>query len=537
MSLSRALLMLVLASLPAQAKVSAANRTLIRMAGDKSALVLVVRPDRWGRADGPDLWAAFRAIAHAQFVSLPASLPGLDTSRAMVLGAGETDDLPPSRISDFIFEQGGKLREPVTRYRAIVPASDRALLKSSMESLLDTMGFRRDAGSPAEGSVTFYTRGYWGIAVIPERDSIRVEVIEECSLPSLLPSWRAIATSPPGIEPSVDTPALTYAAAADDAAAVSYMRPWRIASAATAAELCHALAGFHGLDPDPLTLWLIRTHAWSYPMDVYRYLALEPGDVDDVATVFRGGARPRVEGMLTLSRGAATLFRSVVREIAAARTDAGGTIDWRALLGRFRAPGAVPRVEDRPKDCRAACDWYLLAHYPLRMAARAVAGSAFKLDTWRAAPSPPWIVEIPWKPTDAGFSELFRSVQAFIRLPESGKSRVAFLDPAILIQVGSEEDIALPPPRAPVNVPDFTDSDSPEWRCYASALDTLRGRFANVMGDDPPSTLKRFDQALVEFKERVACAARAPKLKKEIEALSRALARHRRQLMIAIGNP
>lgn len=388
---------------------------LVRAAGHDAVVTVLLRPARWpasqrareslaalgervggkdgealrGVASAPSAWAALVGLStFAGGSPLPASLPGWDQGRPLVLGLFAAPPADLALLAEALLP-GAAAPRPLIRHRLVVPAKDPGALRAALIEIAGRLGLRPDPEGASRLGLRdgVYRDGRTGVALRPAADHVRIDVVP-CRAASCATPWQEADTPAPAAQPM--TPALRFALA-DGPLASAYVRPWRLRD--------HALA--HGtqniLDAlevaDPAMRLVLGMQGWSEVAAGQLLLSgtAQESEQEDVAVTLSTGPGVRVAALSSLTPlGAALLSgaaRSAARPLQIQDTEAppllrgGFALDLAALIQkapRLTAPKGVPeeRRGRRPwalltmiQECGAACVIDLELRRPLAMLA------------------------------------------------------------------------------------------------------------------------------------------------------------------------
>ncbi len=292
------------------------NQTLelLKAAGDRAVLVLVIRPAQWkkfGDAVRP-FWApvakelqlpvevldeltllrAFRLrLGEAEGDTELPPLEGLDETRPIVAALFEPNPGPVAMAARFMafshLHEGG----PGIAHRVLLPASDTAALAASVVAAIEAAGVRRRAGADdwkeLKGGALFVPGLLEGcLAVIPEEGHVRLEMTAfetfdyDLLKEGVLAHWRQNLGRSPSVVNLPLTPALDYAASGEPFA-VAYFRPWMMRDLTLQLAVAAAVTGLEYAPADQKQAMLAR--AVSAAQSAGLLMSPEGAEVDDLA--------------------------------------------------------------------------------------------------------------------------------------------------------------------------------------------------------------------------------------------------------------
>jgi TonB family protein len=306
---------------------------LFRAAGDKAALVMLVRPERWKQATStlkpilsgldpildqtlgaPDPMTAIAGLA-GEGSMLSGGLDGWDMSRPVVMAWFEpqSNDLVLAARAvipsfDLALEKG----VPGFRHRMLIPATDPRLLTASLGDLLTMAGLQeRSAGNLPPGARLFeYLSG--PVCLIPVETAgkqpgpggghVRIEILTHGVFPpgdkaAALSAWIDSLSVPVAFDLPV-TPALLAAVSRPDLLTV-HVRPWQYRDLASQFGTMQLLQALSFADPSMKAMLLARglsIVAWSSLM-----MSPVGSELDDftLSMDLNGGLRIGGTGSLT----------------------------------------------------------------------------------------------------------------------------------------------------------------------------------------------------------------------------------------------
>jgi len=377
---------------------------LLEAAGDRAALVLVIRPSRWkefgdavrpflapvaARLDLPVEVLDASTLLSAFYLRLGGKLEGedilklegLDEARPVVVALFEPNLGPVALGARFMafteLHKGG----PGIAHRVLLPATDSAKLAASVCAALETSGVRPRSEAKEweelKGGTLYIPSSVDGfLAVIPEDGYLRLEMNAfETHEPSadeggLLAAWREILGRSPAVEELPRTPALEYAAAGDHFAVV-YFRPWMLRDVAIQLAAAAGAIGVRLSSADR------RQATMAYAVATARSAGLlmspEGAEVDDLALSIdaRSGLRLRLVASLTeygvkLVRAGMKSAAPAPEPVKAGAVDLTMTFDLGAYFSAAEIPGHLNELEDVGESqqafhqCGTACYVYAL---------------------------------------------------------------------------------------------------------------------------------------------------------------------------------
>jgi len=317
-----------------------ATRALLRTAGPRALVNVVVWPDGWKDAatdnrialakalsllierpvDGerfssaPDALGGLLAVLGAKpgsTTSKPGQWPGWDSSRPLVAALFEAQAgyLELARDAFDSRDVGG---DDGPRHRVLVPASDPPGLAKALGHNLPALDGRFQM-TPALRRLlrggTIHPVGERGllVAVVPERDRVRLELfVEDVGKARAVARWlRPVEASGPGGE-LVETPAVRFVMSARGNLGAIYVRSWLFRSTLA------SLQAFR------LARYLQRTHpeergvlfamALSGVLKARVLTADQGAEMDDVAVAISSGAPLRIKQVASLTRRGASVY-------------------------------------------------------------------------------------------------------------------------------------------------------------------------------------------------------------------------------------
>ena len=384
---------------------AAATLALVRAAGDRAAVSVVLRHQHWrafGKLAGPLLADAlvkegvprevFKAedLNHALAVAFgdanhdrwPRKLPGLDASRPLVAGLFEPAPGPVALGTRYLamtrLEEGG----PGIRHRVLLPATDVRALLNAVISLFEGFGGRRikTIGSMAElnGGAIFGVSWDGFAAVVPGDGFVRIEILshERVAADVADPAgmkvrWAAMLGGPPQPGECPATPALRRVVQSNEFAAV-LVRPWVWSDLAVQLGAYEVVRAGDHVDPAYRQQALAKTVNAAHAAT--RLMSREWAVVDDVAFLFEATHHLRLSMVASLNEYGRKVFDAGLK--TAGRPFAGKAqallegfcaLDVRAMLNLAVLPvgfAELKRIDELAQglaECGALCTANLAA--------------------------------------------------------------------------------------------------------------------------------------------------------------------------------
>jgi hypothetical protein len=399
-----------------------AAAALLRAAGDRAALVLLVRPERWP-AVAAELGAALQGVggpplarllaapdlasAAAGLFAAPGSpsaadegggppFPGFDPSRPIVAALFEPDlgDLALAARALVLRPPPGGA--PGIRHRVLVPATDPAALVRALTGLAEQLGLKTVAADDAlpalrGGALAAAPDGF--AAFVPEEGRVRVELLVDDAraypdAAARLAAWDALVADGARTAELPATPALAFAASRRDFLVI-YHRPWQLRDLGTQLGTGLVLRALEDADPSLRPALL----AAGFAEVSTGYLLMSPrgAEVDDVALSLDMGGGLRLAAVTSLTEAGAKLYAAAdAGRLPPRPAGSPPAVLWsRADLGAALAAAPTPpalagleRPADLPRavqECGAVCLWYLPLRHPFGLARALVEQSGIPL--------------------------------------------------------------------------------------------------------------------------------------------------------------
>ena len=375
---------------------------LLEAAGDKAALVLVVRPEQWKEfgdvvrpflapvsarlgipvevLEAPTLWRAFLLRLGGEWKGVEAvPIEGLDEARPVVVALFEANLGPVALGARFMafanLQEGG----PGIAHRLLLPATDSAQLAASLSAALEAAGVRRRSEAQGweelKGGALYVPSSIDGfLAVIPEAGYVRLEMnaFETHEPPAdkggFLAAWREVLGRSPAVKELPRTPALEFAAAGDHFA-VAYFRPWALRDAALQLAAAAGAMGIREASADRRQATMANAVATARSAGLL--MSPEGAEVDDLAVGVDARNGLRLKAVASLTEYGVKLVRAGMKSATPAPepvengvVDLTMTFDLGAYFSAVEIPGYLDDLEDVGESqqafhqCGTACYVY-----------------------------------------------------------------------------------------------------------------------------------------------------------------------------------
>jgi hypothetical protein len=379
---------------------------LVIAAGDRAALVLVARPDRWPASrntlkilvrpfpvppriveqvfSAGDVWTAFSRAAEAaegRPIAWPSKLPGWDLSRPVVAALFEPQSSDATLAARALIPEPLEKSVPGLRHRILVPSTDPALTLEGLTTLLTSLGtsFQRDT-LPGGGVIFPMPEGF--VAFLPGDRHVRIEILTgeihhwEKSKKDIVAGWKAMAGKPPATSQLPMTPALHALLTGDDLVA-AYIRPWQLRDLMSQLGSQKIIEALAYVDPSQRAMLL----AMGLAEVAVGTLLMSPigAEVDDVTVGLSAAGPLRLKytesltelGLKVFKAGLAsagrpfTLKNHRVLAHATLPVDIGSLLENAQVLEGLGPAKDVHETFQAFRECGVGCYWHAILRTPM----------------------------------------------------------------------------------------------------------------------------------------------------------------------------
>jgi hypothetical protein len=394
---------------PALAEPDLSTLDLLSAVGDKGTIIVALRPDQWASNQSvlrtffegfpipedivekifsaPDLVsAAVRTLALSlgETLDWTGSLPGLDTKRPTLAGLFEptTNSIPmaaplltpgehrPTGLSGF-------------RHRLLIPAVDVPVLTASLTKLVGSYKLKAATNaSRQDTSVYPFPNGEGFLAIIPEKDHVRIEVLThdlhasqaQGKPASTIPSqWNSLLEQQPPAGKLLASPAMHFLATGQDLITV-YFRPWQFGN----------IGGHLGMYQikkaicfaDPAHKAELATVGLAEIINGYLIMSPIGAEMDDIAIGFSARDLIRFTEVASLTELGTKILQAgtQVRTSAYSRSDMPSIFnfsipaDLESLINQAEEPSVMARAKNirRGVEAYQECGIFCIYHSLLR---------------------------------------------------------------------------------------------------------------------------------------------------------------------------